>query len=202
MKNVIAIMGGGLIKEGGKWRTTNFNEGDEHGALGDRLRVVAGAILHKNNPDLILIALGGKGQLEKNPDALPVSEVIKKELMELGVGERNIITENKSGASYQQLLNLKEIVDPPAGGNKFGNIKIISNKYHLPRIKAMMEIIPPAGGLKNMELLAAEDVLLKYDSENWKDIIENAYNSAGMKDRIKLEEKGVRDIKEGMYKIK
>ena len=40
--NAIAVLGGNLVKDqSGKWRTTNFEEGDIFGALGDRLRVVA-----------------------------------------------------------------------------------------------------------------------------------------------------------------
>ncbi|MFH1662269.1 MAG: YdcF family protein [Candidatus Falkowbacteria bacterium] len=193
-KNAIAIIGGGLIKEDGNWRTTNFNEGDEYGALGDRLRVAAGSILYKKNPDLLIIASGGKGQLEKIPDAIPVSEVVKQELVNLGVKPENIISENKSGNSFEQLQNLQEII----AENNLGNIKIISNKYHLPRIKAMAEII----NLLDIELLSAEDILLKYDNNNWKDIIEKAYNSKAMKERIFLEEKGVKDIREGNYKFK
>ncbi len=194
-------MGGGLVNENGNWRTANFNECDKYGALGDRLRVVAGAILYKNNYNLLIITSGGKGQLEKIPNAPTVSEINKKELIKLGVHSKKIIEENKSNNTYQQLQNCKKIIKE----NNFNEIKIISNKYHLPRIKAMIAMdneLKKMVNAQKIELQSAENILLKYDSENWQNVIEKAYNSEEMKERIALEEKGVHDIEEGRYKFK
>ncbi len=131
----IVIIGGGLVKDKeGFWRTTTFKEGDDFGALGDNLRVVAGSILAKKYPDALVIALGGKGQLEKIKDAPTVASIIKKELVSLGIDPLKIICEEKSGSTFQQLRELKKIIED----KRIESLLIISNKYHLPRVEAML----------------------------------------------------------------
>lgn len=202
-KNAIAVLGGGLVKEKGKWRTTDFNESDNFGAMGDRLRVTAADYLFKKDPEQIIIVLGGKGQLKDIPGALAVSRVIKQELVDLGVPADKIIKEEESRDTYQQLMELKKIIQ----GRKVEKAVIISNKYHLPRLKAMIKRCPKLLALKKMlavsrlKLKSAEEVVVKHDSKIWQKIIIEAYSSSAMKERIKLEKKGVKDIKEGRYKF-
>jgi len=155
----------------------------------------------KANPEQIIIASGGKSQLKDIPDAPTVSEVIKKELIELGIPEERIIEEKNSGNTYQQLEELKKIVREM----KLNGIKIISNDWHLPRIKAMIEMFDELKELKKLrkiELAGAEKIVLEYDRETWLEIIREAYKSEGLKKRIELEQKGIKDIKEGKYKMK
>lgn len=201
----IAVLGGGLVKEKGKWRTTNFNDkGDKFGALGDRLRVVAASYLYKDNPEQIIIASGGRGQVKRGSDEPAVAIVIKKELEELGVPTNKIIKETKSKNTCAELIELQKIIKER--GLKI--IIIISNKYHLPRLQAMVKYCPNLAELKKMfaisklTLKSAEDILIKHDPAAWRKIIAKAYNSAGTKERIKLEKKGVKDIKAGKYKFK
>src|SRR3989344_4629711 len=95
--NAIVVLGGSLKKENNVWRTTNFNEGDNFGSLGDRLRVVSAHYLYQKNPDTIIIVLGGRGKLTGIQDSPPVSEVIKSELVAFGVPKEKIVIETKSG---------------------------------------------------------------------------------------------------------
>lgn len=204
-KKAIVVLGGGLIKEKGKWQTTNFSDkGDKFGALGDRLRVVAASYLYKNNPEQIIIASGGRGQVKAGSDEPAVATVIKKELEELAIPSNKIIKETKSKNTYAELVELQRIIKK----KKIKIIIIISNKYHLPRLKAMVKYCPELAGLKKMfavsklTIKSAEEILIKYNSGNWRKIITKAYDSAGMKERIKLEKKGVKDIKIREYKFK
>ena len=202
-KTAIVILGGGLKKDAdGRWRTTNYDEpGDNFGVSGDRLRVVAASYLYKSNPEQIIIVSGGRGQLKDIPDAPTVSQVLKKELMELGVPEEKIIEENISGNTYEQLKKIKRLIRKEG----LKKIDFVSNKWHLPRIKAMLESFPELKEIYNLvkvELKGAEEILLKYDHKNWQEIIEKVYKSEGLKKRIELEQKGIQDIKEGRYKIK
>ena len=200
-KTAIVILGGGLKKdETGKWRTTNYNEpGDNFGVSGDRLRVVAAGYLYKNNPQQIIIASGGKGQLKDIEDAPTVSEVIKKELIELGVPEEKIVEENNSGNAYQQLQEIEKIINKM----QLKNVSILSSDWNLPRIKEMLVTfsdLKEISKLAEVEFLSAEKICLKFDREKWQKIIDEAYKSEGLKKRIELEKKGVQDIKEGRYK--
>lgn len=197
---IYIILGGGLIKEKNKWRTTNFNEENTFCADGSNIRMVAGSYLYKNDHKSSLIASGGKGQYKNIPNAPNVSSVLKKELIELGIPEKKIIEEKKSNNTWQQLQELKKIINK----NKIKQIVVISNKYHLSRITAMIKKDNELNKLFEqsvIKLKSAEDIVLKYSPKKWKSIIKNAYNSELIKQRIKLEEKGVQDIKTGIYKL-
>ncbi|MFH0923775.1 MAG: YdcF family protein [Candidatus Falkowbacteria bacterium] len=199
-KNAIIIIGGGLVKEKGKWRTTNFNEGDNFAVQGDRLRVAAADYIFKNNPEQILIALGGKGQYENIPNVPTVAEVIKRELVEIGVPVEKIIKEDQSGNTWQQLQELKKIIV----GKKLENVIIISNEYHLPRIKAMVEKDLELNKMLDaakIKLQSAEEIIIEHEPDQKKKI-ESVYKSKAMRERIALEQKGVIDIKKGRYKLK
>lgn len=193
--DIIVVLGGGLLYENGVWRTTRFNEkGDTFGALGDRLRVEAAALLYQENPDAVLIASGGKGQLKDNSDAPTISSVIKKELIELGVPAARIIEEDVSGNTWQQLQQLKALIQQRSARS----VLIISNEWHLPRVKAMIE---KDSAIEILQCVSAEEILIERDAARWKSFIAMAYQSDDIRKRIELEMKGVEDIRKGTYRL-
>ncbi|MDD5431155.1 MAG: YdcF family protein [Candidatus Pacebacteria bacterium] len=189
-----------MVKKNGKWRTTNFNEGDNFGVSGDRLRVIAAGFLYKEKPERLIIVSGGKGQLKGIlPGKMTLASVIKDELAEIGVPAEKIIKEEKSGNTYQQLKVLLRI----SRKANFGKIMLISNRCHLPRIKAMIKFRKDLNGLKKilggkLKLVSAESVVVRKEPK-LKKIIKSAYASRAMKERMALERKGIRDIKAGTY---
>ncbi|OGY90204.1 MAG: hypothetical protein A3B30_04450 [Candidatus Komeilibacteria bacterium RIFCSPLOWO2_01_FULL_52_15] len=199
-RNALVIFGGGLSRDkSGEWHTTNFDEGDNHGVLGDRLRVLAGRSLLTDDPDQLVVVLGGLGQLA-GTGAPPVSEVLKKELIDLGVPRRQIITEKKSGTTYQQLQELKKIIR----SRTLVDLLLITNAFHVKRVKMMIRLDPVLQRLLlngKMKVRSAEDVLIQKDSR-WKKKIRAAYSTKFMKERIKKEEEGVRQLRSGKYLLK
>lgn len=201
--NLFAVLGGGLKKDINGWRTTNFDEGDNFGVQGDRLRVCAAAFLAKENSKSIVVVSGGRGQWRDVADAPTLSEVLKKELIVLGVSPERIIEENHSNNTYQQLKELSKILN----GRDFFKISVISNRYHLLRVGAMIESVPNLKLLKDLlltgslALLSAEDVLMDYDPNSWGDLINRVYSSEAMQKRIELENQGAAQIKAGTYKL-
>lgn len=204
VNTTIVIFGGSLKKDDatGRWRTTNFDEGDRFGVQGDRLRVVAGGMLAEDYPESTVIALGGRGQLKDIPDAPAVADAIKRELIELGVAEDRITTERESGSTYQQLVAFQSML--PAGKNM--DLIFVSNRYNVPRIQAMIEYAPGLDTLKDLlnnhgiRLESAEEIAIKHEPEAWQEIIDRAYHSEAMQQRISLEEKGVAEIRVGTYR--
>ena len=194
---VIIVLGGWFVQEpDGNWRTTNFKEaGDNLGMTGDRVRVVAASFLGKKYPKLKIMVSGSSGRLSHIEDCPTLSAVLKKELIELGVNPENIIEEEKSTGTYQQLKNSFEIVRRL----NLSKVGIISNEYHLPRIEAFLEHVPNLNC--QTELISAEKVAIDNNPEYWKKEIEDAYASEDMKKRIALEQKGVQDLREGKYKL-
>ncbi len=205
MKNAIAVLSAGVKKNNaGKWVSTDLTKEDNKlGAPGGKLRVIAASYLYKEYPEAIVIAIGGRGWDVKDDESSrpDLSEILKRELMELGVPKYGILEENKSNKTFEQLKELKKIIDC----EKFSETTIITNDYHLARVKAMMEYDNELNELivsGRIALQSAEDILLKYDKENWQNTIEKMYNSEEMKKRIEMENKGVEQIKKGVYKFK
>ena len=201
MKEYLVILGGGLRQDkNGHWHTT-LGEVGRYGLLNDRLRVVAASVLWEANKNLLIVASGGRGRVEGGlPDGLTLSKVIKDELIELGVPPENIAEENKTNSTYEQLMAIKNMMN---SGELSGKVTIISNDYHLPRIEAMIEYTKLKGDLfGKIELVAAEDVLIKYKKAEWSDFIEKTKKSEAMSERLENEKKGVEQIKSGNYDFK
>jgi len=200
-KDYIYILGGGMVKDKEKWRTMRLDEGTKLGALGDRLRVEATYVLYKNNPELLFLSSGSKGMYKDIQNAPTGAELIKTELIELGIPKNKIFKEDKSVNTWQQLQKLKEVINK----ENLSHAYILSNRYHLPRIKTMIEkdnklnILLEQG---KIELISAEEILIESDPDKWKEKIDKAYAHEQMKKRISMEEKGVKDINSGKYKLK
>lgn len=199
--DAIYIFAGSIVKDdNGSWHTTKYDEGDTVGALGDYVRVIAGSYLAQDFPDATIVASGGKGYLVIEENAPLMADVISDELVELGIDSGRIKKEIKSGSTFEQL---KELVNFAKEYN-FKNIAVISNRYHIPRIKLMVEKFDELSEVHNLNIqfVSAEDVLIDHDAQKWEQEINQAYQSEGMKERIVLEQKGIEDIKAGKYVIK
>lgn len=195
--SAIFILGGGLKKDGSVWRTTRLNEdGDHYGPTADCLRVLAGALLFKAGKVQTLIASGGKGQYKDNPEVPTLASVIKNELISMGVPVEAVEEENESENTYQQLKAAKNITEKLV----FTSVGIISNFWHIPRIKALID---HASDLKNfnIKLISAETVITEIGDPNLATSIKRAYDSSLFNKRIELEAKGIQDIQEGKYKF-
>jgi uncharacterized SAM-binding protein YcdF (DUF218 family) len=200
MKKAIIVLGGSLWKDKNIWRTINVGQGeDESGFINDRWRVIAAYYLWQQDTEFLIVTSGGKGQLTNVPGAPTVSSVIKRELEEMGVPGEAILEEDNSGNTYEQLKVLPTL----ARTNKIGKLIVISNEWHLSRIKAMLERSPglaEAWSSIQLELIAAEEILLRSNPNTWSNKVLKARESPEMKKRLALEEKGVQDIYSGNYK--
>lgn len=202
-KNIIIIvLGGALKKTKTGWRTTHFQDkGDLFGVSGDRLRVLATMELYQSfikkekNAHVSIVASGGKGQYIHMKVPF-LSRVIKKELMEGGLPARAIIEESKSNNTFEQLQESAKILK-----NKNVNTAIlISSRHHLPRIKAFIKYDKSLKGtLNKLQLKSAESILINANPKRWKRSIELAHQSKAMKERVRLEKKGIQQIKNGTY---
>lgn len=206
-EQTIVILAGALVKgENGRWRTANYNDkGDDFGICFSRLRVIAAGFLYKDKPSQSIIVSGGQGQLKNIlPGKITSARIIMEELVKIGIPAKKIFKEEKSGNTYQQLKELQKIII--VGDLK--NVIIISNKYHLARLRAMIKYADDLRALKKMfgsaklKIKSAEDIVIKYKPKIWAKIISRVYKSRAMKVRIKLENQGARQIKLGVYQFK
>jgi len=201
--NTVVILSGGLVKDSvGRWRTTTFNDvGDAYGIIGDRLRLVAGHYLYQDNPKIKFILLGGRGQMAKVPGTPTIASVMKRELEELGVPAGKILMDAFPDTTYQSLLALKNIV----ARRKIKKVLLISNRYHLPRIKTMIKYDPElsaAFAAAKVTALSAEEILIAREPKLWQKPIAAVYCGVAMRERLALEKKGIEDFKNGKYQFK
>lgn len=199
--NAIVVLAGGIKQDAlGRWGSTDLSaEDDKLGAPGGKLRVLATAVLATEYPATTVVASGGVGyDVPKDaPDGRPLlCEILCNELIEVGVPKEHIDLENKSNTTYQQLQQLTAFIKK-YDGNK---TMVISNRWHLPRIEAILEVKFPV--LKKLvELVSAEDVLIESDQIRWKPMIDKEYSSAYLMARIDREKQGIEQIKKGTYKF-
>ena len=189
----IVIFGGLLKKEkerDGHWRTERFNY----------IRVLAGYYLYKELSKKYktrLIVSGGKGIYKDILHAPTVSSVMKKELISLGLSPKEVREESKTASTYQELAWLSKNI-------KKADQKtiIISNAYHLPRIKTMIGRLSELKNLKDsVKLLSAEKIVIKNDKK-WISKIAKASKSLAMRKIIIFEQGGVKSLKSGKYKLR
>lgn len=81
---------------------------------------------HRENKESFLILSGGQGKDEK----IPEGEAMKNYALKQGVDESNIIVENKSVSTRENLLFSKAIID---SHHMEGNILVVTNRYHVLR---------------------------------------------------------------------
>lgn len=198
-KKVIVVLGGNLEQDKNKrWRSVGFDLTDTSLGVRDYFRVLATAILWKEDKNADIIASGGRGMLhDVLPDDITIASVMKTELVELNVNPSAIIEEGKSGSTFEQLQELSLL-------QECEEIVIISNEWHLPRISAMINYLEPLSNLRSdkITLLAAEDVLLHHDHDLWSPVIETARKSEILQSVIESEKRGVAAIKSGQYKFR
>lgn len=195
-RNAIVILGGGLIKnKRGQWHSTGF----KGPVFASHLRVLAGYYLFKKKPDSLIIASGGKGYLKKIRDAPTVAQIMKRELVAMGIPSKSILEEKRSDNTHQQLQGIKKILP----FHKINKISIVTNWYHLGRTRAFISQDTAMNKLlkyNKIKLEAAESIVQKHEP-GLKNKIKMLYQSNKMKTVIILERTGIRQIKNGTYSL-
>lgn len=195
-QQTIMILSGGFIRDKyGQWHSSRFRGP----VFGSHLRILAGSYLFKNNPRLFIIVTGDRGYF-KNIKGMPrLAEIMKKELLTLGVAKEKIILEKKSNNTYQQIQTLKKFLKKPG----IDSIAVISNKYHMGRIRAFINQDPVLERYfsdSKIKLLTAESIVIKHNPK-LKNKIKNLYSSKKIKNLIEKEKNGVKQILDGSYDI-
>lgn len=199
--DAIVVLSGGIKQTAGRWRSTDLTEEDDTlGAPGGALRVVAAAILSNRYPQARVIATGGKGYdvPQDAPEDRPLlCEILRNELLDVGVPEDRLDVESASNTTYDQLQQI-EIMQRERGWN---TVAIISNRWHLPRIETMVATKFP-NLIQHVHLVAAEDILIADNHTKWQSYLTKAYASEWLARRIQKEEQGITQIKDSTYQYK
>lgn len=99
-------------------------------SLALKQRLDEGLAFITKNPTTIIVLSGGKGPGETITEA----EAMKKYLVERGVEEKFIITEDKSTNTKENLQFTKELLEKQNGKDNF-KIALVTNNFHMFRAK-------------------------------------------------------------------
>ena len=196
--DVIVLLAGDIEKgHDGEWKTSPY---DNFGASYATWRVLAVAAISKNYPDKKIIVSGGFSLYRK--EACPsIAEVSARELIDYGIGENLILKEDKSHNTYSQLINVLALCK----SLEFKNVIFVTSIWATNRVESLCSyiLLDTGNELKDITIkfLAAETVLLDDDPDMWQSTIERVLQSEEIQMRIKMEQNGVFDIKNGRYKF-
>jgi len=195
---LIYVLGGDIAKDAmtGKWHTLDENDCDKFGIMYDRWRVEAAAVLWRKLGYPVVVS-GGESNREGVVAPVKISNVMASELTQLGVPSTAIAEDDTSFNSYQQLVSLRNFL----ADHETKEVFILTNEYHLPRVKAFIEYAPDLASLREAPLyfVACEDTLLAADKEKWQARIDKARAKPEWAARVALELRGAGRIAKGEY---
>mgnify|MGYP001587374705 CR=1 FL=1 len=158
-------------------------------------------------PDTTIVAKGPYYFPEKSG-----AEVVAGELKKLGVNPERIVNQDDAHTTFAELKNVVKIIHEKGWSSGV----VVSNEYHIPRVKEMYvrlrefagddaDVIAALNyieknGIK-VDFLGAEPIL-KIRSPKYERFLKKVENSDGFKRRIVVEQKGVEDIRAGRYKLR
>ena len=188
---IIAVLGGWLQKDPatGAWKI--YEQTNDH------LRAIGGYYLLKRRClEWKILVSGGNSRL-RDASAPTIAALMKAQLLGLGLESGSIIEEGETNTTAEQLLMLNRLLEQ----NPDGDLTIVSNDWHLPRIAAMIARFPELSALRfpRVELVSAEEVLLRWDAEKWKEAIDRGRRSDAMGEIMDKERQGIRQINDGTY---
>ena len=121
--DAIAVLTAGTEKD--------FNNDQISKAAGTTMtRLVTGAAIYNVIKKPIII-LGGKTELQEPAESVTSAKV----LAAMGIPAKNIITEENSINTYENINELEKIMS----GSKFKNVALVSSASHMPRIKMLLK---------------------------------------------------------------
>ncbi|PIT86547.1 MAG: hypothetical protein COU33_02490 [Candidatus Magasanikbacteria bacterium CG10_big_fil_rev_8_21_14_0_10_43_6] len=203
MHALLLLAAGIQQQENGTWHSTPLSlEGAKDAAPGGIMRVEAAVYLFQSGAYDCIIVPGGQGS-DKNLYEVPhptLFHVLSRELHTRGIEKKYILGEEISNTTYEQIVETKKIVR----AKNIDTLTIISSRYHLPRVKALVDHEKELGALLgegHIHYKEAEAVCAAVDPAVWKEQIETAYQSDWMFTIIEREKNGVEQIIQGTYQF-
>jgi len=193
--DVVIVLGGNIREtENRGYVSTSFVEGPEK-SIGAHSRALAAAELYKKGEARKFIT--STGHTHPNPNAPSEAQVMKDEMARYGVPPEAIILEDVSLSTLENAKECAKVIKE----KDFKKIAVLTNSFHLARSKAMFESLGLKDEGRELSFLSSEKILAK-KSPRHEAIIRKVYGSQSMKERIKMEKKGIEDFRAGRYKSK
>jgi uncharacterized SAM-binding protein YcdF (DUF218 family) len=205
--DAIVVLGGGIRQKDGLFLPTEYEDTDEFGMLGGRIRIDAALVLfERGTSDTIVFSTGvtEKNKAKLGP-SIPTEAAIYaryfkdrlKDRPEL-LAKARIVLEEQSCSTRTNIEEVLKII----GQNNWREVAIVSSRWHLPRTQALCEMLLqdlPKAERPNLTFLSADDTLLELGKDEFAAEVTKAYQSEGCKQRLVHEQNGLNAIKAGSY---
>ncbi len=206
---VVVVLCGGLRKTANGYSPTTFEDSDEFGMLGAAIRITAAEELFwQGMSQRFLFSTGiSEKQIAKFGPAVPPESYVYREVFLAAIkddprGQQHRLELPEvfvEDASVNTVANLLETIEL-CRRYSWNHVAIISSQYHIPRIKALYELLAEHHDLSlRPEFLEAEPIVRAAQSGVYDDTIAAAYKSAIAATRIANEERGLEHIRSGKY---
>lgn len=202
--DAIIVLSAGIKQDAnGRWVSTELTAADDaQSAPGGILRILATAVLARQYPQVPIVPSGGKGfNVPKDaPETRPLlCEIMRDELVEAGVAAERIMLEGQSNTTYQQLQKLSDM----SSQRGWRHVLIVTSRYHIDRLSAMIKVkFHEWSEASDVQIIAAEDVLIRHDAAQWESLLRTEYEAAYMQARQGRERAGTAQIYAGSYQFK
>lgn len=204
--DAIAILGGGLRREGDDFFPATYADSDEFGMLGGHMRVIAGVELLRRGESGTFVFTTGiyeKNKARLGQDVPPEAEIYAADFSSraarMNVSSPEVVLERMSKTTLENMRELMRII----GARGWSHVAIVSNTYHLPRVEALYTHLFRLRPDLHVDItfLSAEEIVKgglpgQYDTE-----IESAYASPSAARRVESEIRGLRDLENGTYAL-
>jgi hypothetical protein len=195
--DAIFVLSGGIVRTiHGGFRSTSYRDLDFHGfCTAGKTRVIAAAQLGRVHQKAVLVTTS-----RVEPDFPSHASVMATELIRYGIPLGRILLEEQSVNTQTELIEMVKL----ATRNRWGHIAVLTNAYHLARVRAMIELFSGLCESKwpqTVVLVAAENVL-RLRSPHYTRLIAAAESTEAFRGRIEAEKRGLRQLREGTYQSK
>lgn len=164
--------------------------------------MLAAVILAQKLPETMIVTGGGIGfdvGSKTSTNQPKLAEIVREELLEAGISPARIVLEWTSNSTFQELQELGKIITQI----RSKRIAVITNRWHLARLQAILDArFEQLNALADINLIAAENILIEHDPTRWRPFIAKAYQSNFMKKRMEKEKLGIEHIRLGIYKFR
>ncbi len=140
---------------------TELKEADLALIFGTRHQEAIDAVynLYKKNLIPKILVSGGINRVTGDNEALVISE----KLISLGVNEKDIILEDKSTNTLENVLFSKDVIEKTIGLNHIKTIIVIVKNYHSRRVLMTLKKHFP----NNIKFLVASYEIYEFNKDNW-----------------------------------
>lgn len=193
--DVIAVLCGGLRRDGAGFHPATFTDSDEHGMLGGHLRVLAAAELYRARcAGLFLFSTGVSERCRARfGPAVPPEAVVYADHFRAEAGDGpEVLVETGSVNTAANVAAVARL----AARHGWRDVAVLSSEYHLPRAR---ELLRHTGGGLAADFLSAEAIVMAARPGACDAQIEAAYASPAGRRRTASERQGLADLYAGRY---